>query len=197
MQVFHLTGPMPYYTNCYLLVGEDGHAVVVDPAASMRKIDEVLEREHAQLTHILLTHGHMDHVGSVATLRKKYGAKLYMCAEDALGNGMMPLKDLDVPLEEDDVIQVDDMTFRVWRTPGHTMGSCCIQCRNLLFTGDTLFQMSIGRTDLEGGDPALMMESLAKVRDLPLPDETQVLPGHMDFSTLGAERRQNPYLITL
>lgn len=197
MKAFHVTGPMPYYTNGFVLVGSEGHAVAIDPAASAKKIEEILERENAQLTHILLTHGHFDHVGSVAPLRKKYGAKLYMCPEDAVGSNERPIADLDFELQEGDVVQVDDMTFRIWKTPGHTPGSCVIQCANVLFTGDTLFNMSIGRTDLDGGDMTQMQESLAKIRDLPLPDSTQVLPGHMDFSTLGEERKNNPYLSSL
>ena len=86
------------------------------------------------------------------------------------------------------------MTFRIWRTPGHTPGGVCLHTGNLLFCGDTLFAGSCGRVDLPGGDTAAMRRSLALLAGLPLPDATQVLPGHGELSTLGQERDTNPYL---
>lgn len=194
MKMQHLVGPAPYYTNSFLLISDAGHAVIVDPAASAQQVNALLEKEGAQLTHILLTHGHFDHVYSLEELRAAHHAKLCMCAEDALGHEQLPAKDPDLCLEDGDVLEVDEMSFKIWRTPGHTPGSCCILCGDWFFTGDTLFHMAIGRTDLLGGDPLQMMRSLQRLKELPVPDKVQVLPGHMDFSTMGFERACNPYL---
>ena len=90
---------------------------------------------------------------------------------------------------------MDELTFRIWHTPGHTPGGVVIACGDRLFSGDTLFAGSCGRVDLPGGSSAEMQRSLALVADLPLPDETTVYPGHESFTTLGQERRSNPYLM--
>ena len=198
MKAMHLMGPAPYYTNCYLLISDAGNAVIIDPAVSAAQADKVLEEQKAHLTHILLTHGHFDHVYGLEELRSNHpDAKLYMCAEDALGNDYYPPKEFDVALEDGDVVKADEMEFKVYRTPGHTPGSCCFLCRDMFFTGDTLFHLSIGRTDLPGGDFQQMSQSLAKLRDLPIANGTQVLPGHADFSTMGEEKACNPYLQTM
>lgn len=197
MKAMHLVGPAPYFTNCFLLVTDAGHAVIVDPAAPAAQVKQLLEKENAQLTHILLTHGHYDHTYSLQALRSAWGAKLCMCAQDALGNEDYPATAPDVCFEDGDVLAVDELEFKVWRTPGHTPGSCCILCGELFFTGDTLFAQDIGRTDLQGGDPGQMQHSLKKLKTLPVPDEAQVLPGHEEFSTMGYERAHNPYLAAL
>ena len=92
------------------------------------------------------------------------------------------------------MLAIDELTFKIYHTPGHTPGSVCLGCGNLLFSGDTLFAGSCGRTDLPGGNVRAMQQSLALLAGLPLPDDTQVLPGHESFTTLGRERRSNPYL---
>ena len=195
MKSMHLTGPMPYYTNCYIVISDAGHAAVIDPACSADQVNEVLAKEGASLTHILLTHGHFDHTYGLPSVQKAWPeAKLYMCPEDAQGNRYYPPRTYDVALDDEDVIHMDEVEFKIWRTPGHTPGSCCILCGDLFFTGDTMFHMSIGRSDLPGGDPAQMMASLAKLKALPVAGKVQVLPGHMDSSTLAYERDHNPYL---
>ena len=196
MKGYHLVGPMPYCTNCYMLISDAGHAVVIDPAAPANQIEAVLEDNKAQLTHILLTHGHFDHTYSLEEVQKAHPeAKLYMFEVDAEGSQMCPPTGCDVPLHDEDVITVDEMEFKVWHTPGHTRGSCVFLCEDMLFTGDTLFHMSIGRTDFPGGSARDMMRSLEKLAALPVADEVQVLPGHESFSTLGYERAHNPYMV--
>ena len=115
---------------------------------------------------------------------------------DAVGSQMQPLtRDLvDEGWPAQGELKIDELTFQIYHTPGHTPGSVCLRCGNLLFSGDTLFAGSCGRTDLPGGSMAQMQQSLSLLAALPLPDETQVLPGHEAFSTLGRERRSNPYL---
>ncbi len=196
MKIQHIPGLPPLYTNTFLIVTDAGHGILVDAAAAPRTYLDALQRENAVLTHILLTHGHYDHVGAVAALREQTGCKVYMDPADAAGSQMLPLSRglVDENWPEGDELTIDELTFRVYHTPGHTPGSVCLQCGGLLFSGDTLFAGSCGRTDLPGGSMAQMQKSLSMLAALPLADETQVLPGHEAFSTLGRERRGNPYL---
>ena len=196
MKIQHIPGAPPLYTNTFLLVTDAGHGILVDAAAAPQTYLDALEKEGASLTHILLTHGHYDHVGAVAALRQKTGCKVYMDPVDAVGSQMQPLtRDLvDEGWPAQGELKIDERTFQIYHTPGHTPGSVCLRCGNLLFSGDTLFAGSCGRTDLPGGSMAQMQQSLSLLAALPLPDETQVLPGHEAFSTLGRERRSNPYL---
>ena len=164
MQAFHLLGLAPFYTNSFLLISEAGHAVVIDPAA------EVQEYDHA---------------------------KLYCEAVDCQGVQLFPLhpEDVDSGYEEGGTLSVDELKFTVWHTPGHTKGGVVLLCGDeLLFAGDTVFQGSIGRTDLAGGDMAEMEKSLCKIARLPISPKAQLLPGHGDFSTLGEELENNFYI---
>ncbi|HIX93918.1 MAG TPA: MBL fold metallo-hydrolase [Candidatus Gemmiger excrementipullorum] len=196
MKIQHIPGLAPLYTNTFLLVTDAGHGIVVDPAAAPQAYLDALQAAGASLTHILLTHGHYDHVGAVADLRKATGCQVYMDPADAQGSAMLPLTrdQVDAPWPAGDKLEIDELTFRIYHTPGHTPGSVCLGCGNLLFSGDTLFAGSCGRTDLPGGSVRAMQQSLALLAGLPLPDDTQVLPGHESFTTLGRERRSNPYL---
>lgn len=197
MKLIHISGPWPLCTNTFLVLTDAGHAVAVDPAASAESYTKALAENNAQLTHIFLTHGHYDHVGAVEALAAQTGAAVYIDPADQQGSQMFPLKPgMEChPWPQSGELQVDELTFRIWHTPGHSQGSVCIACGGLLFSGDTLFAGSCGRVDLPGGSPAQMQQSLSMVASLPLPDETQVLPGHEGFSTLGQERKSNPYLL--
>lgn len=196
MKIQHIPGLTPLYTNTFLIVTDAGHGIVVDAAAAPQTYLDALQQEGATLTHILLTHGHYDHVGAVSALRSQTGCKVYLDPADAAGSQMLPLtKDLvDEGWPADGTLTIDELTFRVYHTPGHTPGSVCLVCGNLMFSGDTLFAGSCGRTDLPGGSMVQMQQSLSLLAGLPLSDEVQVLPGHEAFSTLGRERRSNPYL---
>lgn len=196
MKIQHIPGLAPLYTNTFLIVTDAGHGIVVDAAAAPQTYLDALRQEGATLTHILLTHGHYDHVGAVSALRRQTGCKVYLDPADAAGSQMLPLtKDLvDEGWPADGVLAIDELTFQVYHTPGHTPGSVCLVCGNLMFSGDTLFAGSCGRTDLPGGSMVQMQQSLSLLAGLPLSDEVQVLPGHEAFSTLGRERRSNPYL---
>ena len=196
MQAFHLLGPAPFYTNSFLLISDAGHAVLIDPAAEVQEYDKILKEYNAQLTTILCTHGHYDHVGSAGALRREHKARLYCEPVDCRGTQLLPLKaaDVDSGYEEGETIAVDELKFTVWHTPGHTEGGVVLLCGEYLFAGDTVFQGSMGRTDLEGGDDRKMEQSLRKFAKLPIPRETQLLPGHGDFSTMGQELDNNFYL---
>ena len=194
MQGFHIPAAPPLYTNTFLLISDAGHAVVIDPAADAQTYDKILKEHHVPLTAILCTHGHYDHVGSAKALQAEWNAKLYCEKADLAGDRMYPLSAADCGYAEGESIAVDELTFTVWHTPGHTPGSVVLLCENYLFVGDTVFQGSIGRTDLEGGDSRKMDESLRKFAALPVPAEAQVLPGHGDFSTFGQEAATNFYI---
>lgn len=194
MKAFHLLGASPLYTNSFVLISDAGSAVIIDPAAAVQEYDKLLREHGAKLTHILCTHGHYDHVGSAQALRTEWGAKLYCEAEDLAGDRMYPLAAADSSYTEGGTIRVDELAFTVWHTPGHSQGSVVILCGEYLFVGDTVFQGSIGRTDLEGGDMRQMDRSLRKFAALPVAKETQLLPGHGGFSTFGEELAGNFYL---
>lgn len=196
MKIQHIPGVAPLYTNTFLIVTDAGHGIIVDAAAAPQTYLDALQAEQAQLTHILLTHGHNDHVGAVAALRKATGCKVYMDPVDAAGNQMLPLtRDLvDENWPANGELKIDELTFKIYHTPGHTPGSVCLLCGELLFSGDTLFAGSCGRTDFPGGSMQQMQQSLSLLAELPIPDTVQVLPGHESFSTLGRERRSNPYM---
>ena len=176
------------------LISDAGHAVVIDPAADAQTYDKILKEHHVPLTAILCTHGHYDHVGSAKALQAEWNAKLYCEKADLAGDRMYPLSAADYGYAEGESIAVDELTFTVWHTPGHTPGSVVLLCGEYLFCGDTLFAGSIGRTDLEGGSSAQMAESLRKLAKLPIPRETQVLPGHGEFSTFGDELDNNYFI---
>ena len=196
MKAFHLLGAAPLYTNSFVLISDAGHAVVIDPAAEVQEYDKIFKENNATLTTILCTHGHYDHVGSAGTLRREHKAKLYCEPVDCRGTQLLPLKaaDVDSGYEEGETITVDELKFTVWHTPGHTEGGVVLLCGDYLFVGDTVFQGSIGRTDLEGGDMRQMDRSLRKFAALPVAKETQLLPGHGGFSTFGEELAGNFYL---
>lgn len=195
----------PLGTNAYLLFPSPGHAAVVDPGSSPQRILDCCQEHGAQLKWILLTHGHFDHIGAVAALKEKTRAKVMISAPDSVllenGNrqltesfGLSPLKGVfpDEKLEDGASIQMDQLSVRVISTPGHTPGSVCYQCGELLFTGDTLFAGSAGRTDLPGGDQEQLFRSLQRLAQLP--GDFQVLPGHEGETTLERERTRNPYM---
>ena len=133
-------------------------------------------------------------MGSAEALRRKYHAVLYCEADDLAGDKMYPLSEADHGYAEGQTVTVDELQFTAWHTPGHTPGSVVLLCGEYLFCGDTLFAGSIGRTDLEGGSSDAMNASLRKLAKLPIPRETQVLPGHGEFSTFGEELDNNYFI---
>ncbi|MBE5036352.1 MBL fold metallo-hydrolase [Subdoligranulum sp. DSM 109015] len=195
MNLIHITASAPLFTNTFLILTRADHGIVIDPAADASVYLRRIEQENARLTHILLTHGHYDHVGAVVELQQKTGAAVYVQPEDTNKAPMFPLPSIGQAYPEDGILKIDELEFHIWRTPGHTPGSVCLYCDGVLFSGDTLFAGSCGRVDLPGGSAADMRNSLSLLAKLPLPGDTKVLPGHEYFSTLGEERRHNPYLL--
>mgnify|MGYP004605255387 FL=1 len=196
MKVQHILGAAPLYTNTFLLVTEQKHGILIDAAAEPDTYKKALAEQGATLTHILLTHGHYDHVGAVAALRRETGCKVYLDPADALGDALYPLKasDVDEAWPASGSLTIDELTFTIYHTPGHTRGSVVLALGKLLFCGDTLFAGSCGRTDMPGGSGIRMQQSLSRLAESDLRDDAQVLPGHGESSTLGLERRSNPFM---
>ena len=186
----------PLETNCYLVSDErSGLCAVIDPATRSAKILETVQAQGWRVGCILLTHAHFDHTGALKSLHAALpDVPVYVHAQDTDNNTNMSNGNLVYTntYADGDTVSCGGLTFRVLHTPGHTPGSVCLQCENALFTGDTLFAGSYGRTDFIGGDDAAMRLSLARLGHLK--GDYTVLPGHGEDSTLDYERRTNPYL---
>lgn len=177
-------------TNCYIVDDEAGVCAVVDPGDDADVIAARIERQSLKCEWILITHGHFDHVGGVAALKDKTGAKIAIHALDKQSLTV----DADLLVKQGDVVKCGALRFEVIETPGHTRGGVCYLCGDALFSGDTLFRDFVGRTDLPGGDFQTLGESLRKLRELPCADLT-VYPGHDEPTTLAYERANNIYMI--
>jgi hydroxyacylglutathione hydrolase len=194
----------PLAENCWV-IEEDGRAIVVDPGDEADRLIETVEDVTVEA--ILLTHTHFDHVGAVAPMARHTGAPVYCPATEAFvlrdinayvfpGYGPYEPYDPERTLDGGEHLTLAGLDIDVLFTPGHSPGhvSFSIPDHGLVLSGDVLFQGSIGRTDLPGGDHERLMESIADLLDA-LPDDTRVLPGHMGVTTLGRERATNPFLL--
>ena len=183
-----------YQTNCYLL-WEGDKAVVIDPGYEPDTILRALETLGMDLSAILLTHGHFDHVGAVKELVAETGCEVYIHAAEAALPPMMTAGELYFTrtyAEGDTITPVPGMELTVLHTPGHTPGSVCLLWGDQMFSGDTLFAGSCGRVDFPGGNPQEMLRSLRRLASLEA--DYRVHPGHGESTTLAEEKRYNPYL---
>lgn len=193
-------------TNCYIVMNMDTkEAVVVDPGDSAPAIVRAVKEKGADVKAILLTHGHYDHVLAAEELKKSLNAPIYCHEEEAqiLADPNLNLSfklmgpavrmKADRLLKDGETFEMAGFNFRVIHTPGHTCGSCCyyVEEKKVLFAGDTLFEGSYGRIDFPTGSGRQMVYSVAKTL-FDLPDEVEVFPGHMGFTTIGDEKRYNP-----
>ena len=191
--------------NCYLVrCSADGEAVVIDPGAEGEKIIAVANQKGLRLRYIINTHGHGDHIGANRYVQEQTGAKILIHSADApmllsaknnLSSwipGGVTSPPADRLLNDGDVISCGDSVFTVLSTPGHTPGSISVVTGDFVFTGDTLFQESIGRTDFPGGSLDDLLEGI-RVKLFTLPADTTVYPGHGPATTIDYERRRNPF----
>ncbi|HTB34643.1 MAG TPA: MBL fold metallo-hydrolase [bacterium] len=194
--------------NCYLIYDSArAEAVVIDPGAEAERLCQTLDRQGLKPVLILATHGHFDHVGGVQALQQRYGAPFGLAKADAelldvledsyafYGLGSTKKPAVDRWLVAGEVLQAGGLDLRVLGTPGHTQGGLCFYHPGSasLFSGDTLFAGSVGRSDFEGGDHGQLVASI-KAELLGLPDATRVFPGHGEASTIGQERAENRFL---
>ena len=184
-----------YQTNTYLVWEESSPScVVIDPGYQPETILAEAKNLGKEITAIFLTHGHFDHVGAVKELVANVECPVYLCQEDL----SMPAQMTAGPLyytnlyKEGDFVDAAGLSFKVLHTPGHTPGSVCLLCENALFSGDTLFWGSCGRTDLPGGSWSTIRVSLKRLAELP--GDYDVYPGHGDATKLSFERNFNPYM---
>ncbi len=203
------TSPVgPLACNCTILGDEEaGEAIVIDPGDDVTRIHRRLVDLGLKLTQILVTHAHIDHVGGALQLKRLTGAPIFLNESDLPLLKMMAIQatwlGVDTPetappdeaLTEGLTVGLAQYPAQVIHTPGHTQGSVCLHFAPLkmVIAGDTIFAGSIGRTDLPGGNYGQIIESIHH-RLLALPDETRILPGHGPETTIGAERKSNPFL---
>ena len=182
-------------TNCYIVYDEAACVcAVIDPGACGGRIAARVQELGLRMQCVLLTHSHFDHIGGLSALLQELPAPVYVTAEDAadpsgLSYGMLRYTDL---YREGDELNVGAVRLRVMHTPGHTPGSVCLLTDGVLFSGDTLFAGACGRTDFRGGSMDRMLCSLRRLAQLP--EQTIVLPGHGERTTIREELRSNPYV---
>lgn len=189
-----------YAANCYILIDEDTkEAAVIDPGGDADDIIKAVNDEGVVVKYILLTHGHTDHTGGAEEIKREYNAPIYISKEDynMIEEGQYMYGEIagkiDGYIEESETFEIGKLKIKFIHTPGHTPGGMCFLVNGVLFTGDTLFAGSIGRTDFAGGDFDTIIKSI-KNKLMILPEDTNVLPGHGAESTIGREKVHNPFL---
>lgn len=196
----------PLQVNCFLIACQKTHeAVVVDPGEEGTRILHLAKSQGVEITTVVNTHGHFDHIGANQQVIDASGAELMLHAADlpllqnarnhaeVYGLTVNPSPDPDKLLDQGDTFAVGELSFSVFHVPGHSPGSICILCEGHLFVGDVLFAGSVGRTDLPGGDFDALVEGVRE-KLFALPDETIVHPGHGPDTTIGRERKMNPFV---
>ncbi len=192
----------PLQANCFIVWDEETkEALVIDPGDEPDRIINLIKENRLNVKYILCTHAHFDHVGALPELKKGTGAaiaiheeekEIYEGARDMavfFGYDIEKLPEPDLYLKDGDPIKIGNLEFRIMHTPGHSPGGICLYGNGVIFTGDTVFAGSVGRTDFYGGSEKELKNSFRRI--LSLPEEIRILPGHGPSSTVGEERREN------
>lgn len=189
-----------YMTNCYIVIDEStNESIVIDPGDDARRLLEEFDKTGSHLNFIILTHGHADHTAAVDEFKNKYNVDVYMSKKDSelidKEEYMFGNRDENANkfVKDGDVLKFGSKNIKCIETPGHTPGGICYLIEDCLFSGDTLFNSSIGRTDFPGGDYAAIINSI-KNKLMKLDDKVKVYPGHGTETTIGFERQSNPFL---
>ena len=197
----------PVQTNCYFAINDETkELIIIDPGHSPKQLAERVRQEGCTPVAILLTHGHFDHAGAAEELADKYQISIYAheaereTLEDPGLNlcgmiGEHKVYHADIFVKDEEVLNLAGFSIRVFFTPGHTIGGCCyyIADEKILFSGDTLFQESVGRTDFPRGSASDLIRAIRE-KLMPLPDDVTVYTGHDESTLIGYERMHNPYL---
>ena len=197
----------PVATNCYIVSDENTkEAFIIDPGAEPDRIIDKVKETGVSVKAILLTHGHFDHISAVNELKREFGVDVYVGQEDAdlmadvelnvsYMFGMPYAARADKILRDGDMLEIAGFSIKVLFTPGHTKGGVCyyFEKENVAFSGDTLFQQSVGRTDFPTGSARVLSESI-KNKLMVLPEDLQLFPGHGDSTTVGYEKKYNMFL---
>ena len=203
MEIIKLTLGM-LAVNCYIIKYSENKAAIIDPGDEEAKIVKELDNRGLTPAKIILTHGHFDHIGAAAFLKEKYNIPLYICEKDNImlsdreksGAYIAPFVkynpvEADGFLKEGDLVELGEISLKVMETPGHSEGSICLLGEDFIFTGDTLFQGSVGRTDLFSGSGKKLMESVKRLAGLE--KDYRLYCGHGEDTSLEAERNFNPF----
>ncbi|MBK5253041.1 MAG: MBL fold metallo-hydrolase [Peptostreptococcaceae bacterium] len=205
-KIFEFEGG-PIGENAYLIVDEaTKETAIIDPGFFDERIEKAIKDNESKLKYIILTHGHGDHIGGIPRILKKYDDVLIVahkeeaemlrsskinCSKEIFGKAIE--LEADIWVEESDSLKLGELELKFIHTPGHSNGGMCILLDDVVFSGDTLFKMSIGRTDFPQGSMTKIIKSI-KEKLFKLPDNTKVYPGHMDSTDIGYEKRNNPFV---
>ena len=199
----------PFGTNCYIVGSEGtGQGIIIDPAADSDFIMKQVKKLNLDIKIIVATHSHPDHLMALGDVKKATGASFAMHGDEPsgrraagasrmislmVGSPVEPPPDPDIRLKDGDIIEVGDLKFTVLHTPGHSPGGICLYGNGVVFVGDTLFNLSVGRSDFPGCSHEVLIDSIQR-KLMVMPDDTIVYPGHGPKTTIGDERRHNPFL---
>ena len=190
--------------NGYLIWNKTKDTIIIDPGSEFEKFSRYIDENYLNPMAILNTHAHIDHIGAISEIKKKYSCHFYLNKNDIelLENANYYSKffnysNIEIPivdyfLKDNQVLKFRSITIKVIETPGHTRGGVCFLVANNLFTGDTLFKGNVGRTDLPGGDEKQLQKSIRKI--MLLNDKVQIYPGHGEKTSIAYERLNNPYI---